>query len=115
MIIIALSEPNASDVEKEGYGYIVASVGELGGNAPYTAYNARKSYIENNPKIIEGFTKAINKALEYVNREDPDFSYTVSNGFDITSNMEVKVVYDIYYKDNADVIKDIEAFKFANS
>ena len=72
MIIIALSETNASDVEKEGYGYIVASVGELGGNAPYTAYNARKSYIENNPKIIEGFTKSINRALEYVRNTDSE-------------------------------------------
>lgn len=38
MIIISLREPNASAVENEGYGYIVASVGELGGKAPYTSY-----------------------------------------------------------------------------
>lgn len=29
-------------------------------------------------------SKFVNKALEYVNHEDPDFSYTVSNGFDVT-------------------------------
>jgi len=67
---VTLFEPNASDVEKQGYGYIVASIGELGGSAPYTAYNARKSYIEDNPQIIQGFTKAINKGLEFVRNED---------------------------------------------
>ena len=63
---VALFEPTASELEKEGYGYIVASIGELGGNVPYTTYNAKKSYIEKNPKIIEGFTKAIQKGLDYV-------------------------------------------------
>lgn len=63
---VALFEPTASELEKEGYGYIVASIGELGGNVPYTAYNAKKSYIEQNPKVIEGFTKAIQKGLDYV-------------------------------------------------
>ena len=63
---VTLFEPTASELEKEGYGYIVASIGELGGDVPYTTYNAKKSYIEQNPKIIEGFTKAIQKGLDYV-------------------------------------------------
>jgi len=62
---VSLFEPNALQLEKQGYGYVVASLGELGGVVPYTAYNARKSYIENNPKVIEGFTKAIQKGLDY--------------------------------------------------
>ena len=71
MIIISLREPNASAVENEGYGYIVASVGELGGKAPYTSYNARSSYIKNNKEIISGFVKAINNGLKFV-RENPE-------------------------------------------
>lgn len=63
---VSLFEPNALQLEKAGYGYVVASLGELGGIVPYTAYNARKSYIENNPDVIEGFTKAIQRALDYV-------------------------------------------------
>jgi len=62
---VALFEPTATNLVKQGYGYIVASVGELGGVVPYTAYNARKSYIEENEDVIEGFSRAINKALEY--------------------------------------------------
>lgn len=63
---VTVFEPSALDLEKQGYGYVVASVGELGGIVPYTTYNARKSFIESNPEIIKGFTKAIDKALEYV-------------------------------------------------
>lgn len=62
---VTLFEPNAFQLEQEGLGYVVASVGELGGVVPYTAYNAKKSYIENNPEIIQGFTNAIQKGLEY--------------------------------------------------
>lgn len=62
---VSVFEPTALELEKQGAGYVVASVGELGGTVPYTTYNAKKSYIENNPDVIEGYTKAINKALEY--------------------------------------------------
>lgn len=67
---VTLFEPNALSVEKQGLGYVVAYVGEFGGEVPYTAYNARKSYIENNKDLINGFTKAINKGLKYVNETD---------------------------------------------
>lgn len=63
---VSLFEPNALQLEQQGYGYVVASLGELGGVVPYTAYNAKKSYIDANPEVIEGFTKAIQKGLDYV-------------------------------------------------
>lgn len=67
---VTLFEPNALAVEKAGYGHVVAYVGDLGGIVPYTAYNAKKSYIENNPEVIKGFRNAINKALKYVEDND---------------------------------------------
>ena len=67
---VTLFEPNATNVEKEGLGYVVGYIGNCGGEVPYTAYNAKKSYIKENPKIIDGFTKAINKGLEYVKNTD---------------------------------------------
>ena len=39
---VSLFEPNALQLEQQGYGYVVASLGELGGVVPYTAYNAKK-------------------------------------------------------------------------
>ena len=63
---VTLFEPTASMTEDAGKGYIVASVGEASGEIPYTAYCAKKSYIENNPDIIEGFTRAIYKGEQWV-------------------------------------------------
>ena len=63
---VTLFEPTASMTEAQGKGYIVASVGEAGGEIPYTAYFAKKSYIENNPEIIQGITNAIYKGQIWV-------------------------------------------------
>ena len=58
---VALFEPTASMLEKEGSGKIVASIGESSGEMPYTCFFATKSYIENNQDVIESFTKALYK------------------------------------------------------
>lgn len=67
---VTLFEPNASSVEKQDLGYVVGYVGNWGGEVPYTAYNAKKSFIKENPEIIKGFTKAIDKGLKYVKNTD---------------------------------------------
>ena len=63
---VTLFEPTASLTEAEGKGYIVASVGEESGEIPYTAYYEKKSYIQNNEDIIQGFTDAIYKGQQWV-------------------------------------------------
>ena len=63
---VTLFEPTASMTEAQGKGYIVASVGEAGGEIPYTAYFAKKSYINNNKDIIQGFTNAVYKGQTWV-------------------------------------------------
>ena len=63
---VTLFEPTASMTEAQGKGYIVASVGEASGEIPYTAYFAKKSYIENNEQTIQDFTNAIYKGQKWV-------------------------------------------------
>jgi len=63
---VTLFEPTASMTEAQGKGYIVASVGEASGDIPYTAYFAKKSYIQNNSDIIKGFTNAVYKGQTWV-------------------------------------------------
>ena len=63
---VTLFEPTASMTQDAGKGYIVASVGEAAGEVPYTAYCAKKSYIKNNSKTIEEFTKATYKGEQWV-------------------------------------------------
>lgn len=67
---VNLFEPTALKLEKEGYGYVLQSIGLLSGEMPYTTFYARKSYIENNKEIIKSFTKSINKGLEFVKNND---------------------------------------------
>ena len=63
---VTLFEPTASMTEEQGKGYVVASVGEASGEVPYTAYCAKKSYIEENSDIIEGFTRAVYRGQQWV-------------------------------------------------
>ena len=59
-------EPTASMLEQQGQGYIVASVGEASGDIPYTAYFAKKSYIEENSDLIQRFTNAVYRGQQWV-------------------------------------------------
>ena len=63
---VTIFEPTASMMEAEGKGYIVASVGEAAGEIPYTAYFAKKSYIEENRDLIQRFTRAVYKGQKWV-------------------------------------------------
>ena len=67
---VNLFEPTALKLEKEGYGYVLQSIGLLSGEMPYTTFYARKSYIKNNKDVVKSFTKAINKGLEFVKNND---------------------------------------------
>lgn len=91
---VTLFEPVALQLEKEGYGHVVASIGELGGEIAYTAYHAKKSYIKDNPKIIEGFTKAIQKGLSFVHeRDNEEIANSIYKFFpDLTLNELTEVV-----------------------
>ena len=96
---VNLFEPNATKLEEQGLGYIVGSIGELSGEVPYTAFNARKSYIENNPTIIKEFRAAINKGLEYVkNNTAQDIAKVIQPQFPDTSLNEITKIVDRYKK-----------------
>lgn len=60
-------EPFATSLELEGSGYVVASLGTDSGYVPYTAYSAKQSYLTEHPEIIQKFTNAIQKGMDYVN------------------------------------------------
>lgn len=99
---VTLFEPNATSVEKNGFGYVVAYIGELGGEVPYTAYNARRSYIDENPEIIEKFTRAVNKGLEYVDSHTAEeVARVVSEYFPDTSLSDMVTIVNRYKEGEA--------------
>ena len=94
---VTLFEPNALQIEKQGLGYVVASIGELGGVVPYTSYSARSSYLEKNPEIIEKFTSAIQKGLDYVhNSSDEEVANAILSFFPDTSLNDLAGVIERY-------------------
>lgn len=83
---VNLFEPNATKLESLGYGYTVASIGEVSGEMPYTAFNAKKSYIEKNEKLLKKFTKAIARGLKFVKENNSDvIAQTIIDQFADTS------------------------------
>jgi hypothetical protein len=94
---VNLFEPNATKLEKEGYGYVVGSVGMISGEVPYTAFNAKKSYIKNNKETLKNFNKAINEGLKYVKEHDEkDIANAIINQFPDSSINDVTTIVKRY-------------------
>lgn len=94
---VNLFEPQATLVESQGFGYVVASLGELGGVVPYTSYNAKKSYIEDNPEVIEGFSNAIQKGIDFVlENNSEDIADIIIDYFPDTSLSDLVSIIDRY-------------------
>lgn len=83
---VNLFEPTALSLEKEGYGCVLASVGLMSGEVPYTVFHTKKSYLENNEETIKKFTKAIDKGIKYVmEHDDETVAKSILNSFADTS------------------------------
>ena len=65
-------EPFAASLEKEKKGVVVASLGVDSGKVPYTAYSAKESYINEHRDIVQKFTNALQKGMDYVNSHSPE-------------------------------------------
>lgn len=90
-------EPFATGLEKEGNGHVVASLGVDSGYIPYTAYSAKKSYLDKNPETIKKFTNAIQKGLEYVNsHSSEEIAKVIQPQFKETDVATIAAIVDRY-------------------
>lgn len=90
-------EPGATNLELEGTGYVVASLGVDSGYVPYTAYSAKKSYIDKNPEIIQGFIRAIEKGMDYVDTHTPEeIAAVIAPQFKDTDEATIALIVDRY-------------------
>ena len=91
-------EPSATALEKEGAGYVVASLGVDSGYVPYTSYSAKTSYMEKNPEIIQKFTNALQKGMEYVQSHTPEeIAEVIAPQFAETDLNTVTAIVKRYY------------------
>ncbi|HCW53720.1 MAG TPA: nitrate ABC transporter substrate-binding protein [Clostridium sp.] len=94
---VALFEPTASVIEKEGSGKILASIGEETGLIPYTCYFTTKSYMNKNPQVVENFTKAIYKGQQwFFNSSTDEIAECIKPYFPGTDADTIKTVIDNY-------------------
>ena len=92
-------EPHATALEQKGDGYVVASLGEDSGYVPYTAFSARKSYIEENPEIIQKFTNALQKGMDYVLTHTPEeIAEVIKPQFEETEDEALIAIIERYYE-----------------
>lgn len=113
-------EPHATALEAAGKGYVVASLGEDSGYVPYTAFSAKKSYIESNPDIIQGFVNALQKGMDYVQVHTPaEIAEVIAPQFAETDIETITTIVTRYYdqdtwtdnlvfeKDSFELLQDI--------
>ena len=91
-------EPGATTLESEGKGYVVASLGEDSGYVPYTAFSAKQSYIDENPDVIQGFTNALQKGMDYVRDHTPvEIAAVIEPQFPETDLETITTIVTRYY------------------
>ena len=90
-------EPTATQLEKQGAGYIVASVGQDAGEIPFTCYSATKSYMDENSDLVQRFTNALYKGQQWVQKaSDEEIAKAMQPFFEDTSLDDLKVVAQKY-------------------
>ena len=107
-------EPSATALETEGKGYVVASLGVDSGYVPYTSYSAKTSYMEKNPEIIQKFTNALQKGMEYIQSHTPEeIAKVIAPQFKETDLATITTIVSRYYEQDtwkSDLIFKEESF-----
>lgn len=107
-------EPHATSLETAGKGYVVASLGEDSGYVPYTAFSAKGSYIKENPEVIQSFTNALQKGMDYVQSHTPaEIAEVIAPQFAETDIKTITTIVERYYNQDTwkeDLIFEKESF-----
>ncbi|MBU9721040.1 ABC transporter substrate-binding protein [Bacillus alkalicola] len=94
---VQLFEPQATQFEEDGLGYIIDSFGTQSGNIPYTVYMAKESYLNDNEETVEKFTRAIQKAQVWVQEQPADVvAEAIADYFEDTSLEVIEQVVERY-------------------
>lgn len=92
-------EPGATSLEQEGKGYVVASLGTDSGYVPYTAFSAKQSYLDENPDVIQGFTNALQKGMDFVQAHTPEeIAAVIEPQFKETDLDTITTIVSRYYE-----------------
>lgn len=108
-------EPHATSLEEAGKGFVIASLGEDSGYVPYTAFSAKGSYIEKNPEVIQSFTNALQKGMDYVQAHSPEeIAKVIAPQFAETDVNTITTIVKRYYDQDtwkSDLVFEKESFE----
>lgn len=108
-------EPHATSLEEAGKGYVIASLGEDSGYVPYTAFSAKGSYIEENSEVIQNFTNALQKGMDYVQTHSPEeIAEIIAPQFPETNLDTITTIVKRYYEQDtwkSDLVFEKESFE----
>lgn len=111
-------EPFATSLELEEEGCVVASLGVDSGYVPYTAYCAKDSYLEKNPKIIQSFTNAMQKGMDYVNsHSSEEIAKVIAPQFSETDVTTIATIVERYKQQDTwkeDLVFEKDSFTLLN-
>lgn len=96
---VTLFEPTATELELEGKGYVLTSIGQESGEIPYTAFFASQSYMKKNPDVVQSFVNAVAKGQKWVQEHTAkEIAEAIANQFPDTK-VDVLTLVAQRYKD----------------
>lgn len=99
---VNLFEPLASKLENNKQGYVVESVGLVSGEFPYTAFYARKSYIDDNKDLLKDFTKALKKGMDFtLEKDSKTIAVAIQKQFSDTKIEDLEQIIERYKNSDA--------------
>ncbi|NBH82223.1 ABC transporter substrate-binding protein [bacterium C-53] len=108
-------EPGATSLESKGDGYVIASLGVDSGYVPYTAFCAKKSLIDKNPELLQAFTNALQKGMEFTASHTPEeIADAIQPQFKETDHDTLVTIINRYYEQDtwkSDLIFSKDSFE----
>lgn len=108
-------EPSATALEQAGEGFVVSSVGVESGYVPYTAFSAKKSYLDKNKDLIQSFTNALQKGMDYtVSHSSEEIAKTIQPQFSETDLDTLTAITERYHAQDTwkdDLVFSKESFE----
>ena len=112
---VTMFEPTASEYMRQGKAYIVASVGQESGEAPFTCFMAKNEYLSKNKEMVEKFMTAMYKAIKYMQETPVDtLADLLLNQFPSTTKQSIIDSLNSYISIDAwqtDMIMSEQAFE----
>ena len=108
-------EPSATALEESGDGFVVCSIGVESGYVPYTAFSAKQSYLDAHKELVQSFTDALQKGMEYTaSHTSAEIAKTIQPQFFETSLDTLTTIVERYHKQDTwkkDLVFSSDSFR----